>query len=102
MTGSSSLHRLSTVFDDILKSDLANSAASEADSLRKRLLTKKKSIELSFENIKARKRSNSTKQQTIDTDTNNNTSPTSSLLVEENFKIVDTDEDNKNVVGLRK
>lgn len=55
------MHRLSSVIDDILKSDLVVEAATEADTLRKRILTKKKSIELSLESMKAKNKSLSSK-----------------------------------------
>jgi hypothetical protein len=49
LVSSASLHKITSLFDDILKSDLANhvvdTASLEAQQLRKRFLTKKKSID---------------------------------------------------------
>ena len=49
LSASSSLHKISSVLDELRHSDLANTASAEADSLRNRFFPKKKSIELSIE-----------------------------------------------------
>ena len=49
LSASSSLHKISSVLDELRHSDLANTASAEAESLRNRLFPKKKSIELSIE-----------------------------------------------------
>ena len=58
----SSLHRITSVFDGVV-----DSAHNEAESLRKRILTKKKSIESSFENIKTRMSSSGSTSQNLNT-----------------------------------
>lgn len=58
MSTSSSLHLISSVIDDFMKKDIAHTvvdtATNEAVQLRTKLWTKKKSIESSIENMKAK------------------------------------------------
>jgi hypothetical protein len=104
MSTSSSLHRLGSVLDDILKSDLANSmvdtAAREAESLRRGILTKKKSIELSLESMKSRTRSSSKLINSPDSDhataTSTPTSATEAIATDSTTPsslLITTDED---------
>ena len=56
MSTSSSFYKLSSVLDDLTKNPTINSVVDEAENLKRKLLTKKKSIELSIENITSKKK----------------------------------------------
>jgi hypothetical protein len=67
LPASSSLQRISSVFDGVV-----DSAQNEADQLRKRILTKKKSIECTLENMKQRMSASASANQSLNTTLENN------------------------------